>query len=97
MERLEENQQIPLKYSYSHGDLANGEFPINPNGALLDTAAVCDESGRIMGMMPHPERAIFFTQSDLWTLEKEMRLRSGKELAEVGDGLAIFKNAVGWF
>ena len=94
--RLEENDQIVFKYSKGT-DLAGGEFPFNPNGSMLDIAGICNESGRVFGMMPHPERNIFFSQQDDWTLQKELLKRSGKALPEEGPGLKVFKNAVEFF
>ena len=65
----------------------------NPNGAMRDVAGVCDETGRVFGLMPHPERHIDKTQHPRWT-----RMQTEPEFAtRVGDGLAIFKNAVEFF
>lgn len=65
----------------------------NPNGAMRDVAGVCDETGRVFGLMPHPERHIDKTQHPRWT-----RMQADPEFAtKVGDGLAIFKNAVEFF
>ena len=72
-------------------------LPANPNGALENIAAITDESGRIMGMMPHPERAIFFTQLPHWPLLKEEHLRENKKLPHFAPGLQVFKNAVEYF
>jgi phosphoribosylformylglycinamidine synthase len=69
----------------------------NPNGSLADVAAVTANKGRILGMMPHPERAIFFTQLPHWTLIKERLIRAGKKLPKFGPGLQIFKNSVNYF
>ena len=83
---------------YAKGDAhAKGEFPYNPNGAMRDIAAICDPTGRIMGMMPHPERNILFTQRDDFTLRKEEILRSGGTLPGESEGILIFKNAVKYF
>lgn len=65
------------------------DFPINPNGAMGNVAGVCDASGRVFGMMPHPERFIDPTQHPYWT-----RL---DEPAAEGQGMAIFRNAVNYF
>jgi len=73
------------------------EFPYNPNGSMNDIAAICSPNGRIMGMMPHPERGMFFTQRDDWTLLKEIYLRDGADIPVYSDGIKIFKNAVGYF
>ncbi len=64
-------------------------FPDNPNGSQADVAGVCDTTGRVCGLMPHPERHIDPTQHPHWT-----RL---KELPPEGDGLAVFRNAVRYF
>ncbi|MCX6741668.1 MAG: phosphoribosylformylglycinamidine synthase subunit PurQ [Candidatus Pacearchaeota archaeon] len=48
-------------------------------------------------MMPHPERAVMFTQLPYWTLLKEQLRREGKPIPEYGDGLKIFQNAVAYF
>ncbi len=64
-------------------------FPDNPNGADANVAGVCDASGRVFGLMPHPERHIDPTQHPYWTRRSEQ--------PEQGDGLAMFKNAVDWF
>lgn len=64
-------------------------FPINPNGAMGNVAGVCDASGRVFGMMPHPERYIDPTQHPYWT-----RLENP---SHEGQGMAIFRNAVNYF
>lgn len=96
-ECIETNGQIVMRYSLPDGSPANGTFPFNPNGAVGDIAAICDRSGRIMGMMPHPERNIFFTQRDDWTHLKEKFRREGTQVPDEGDGMIIFKNAVRYF
>ncbi|MDP4039258.1 MAG: phosphoribosylformylglycinamidine synthase subunit PurQ [Candidatus Pacearchaeota archaeon] len=83
---------------YVNGDICQAELlPANPNGSLEDIAAISDESGRIFGLMPHPERAIEFTQHPHWTLLKEQYRRSGKEVPSEGQGIQIFKNGVNYF
>jgi phosphoribosylformylglycinamidine synthase I len=64
-------------------------YPDNPNGATNDIAGICDETGRVCGLMPHPERHLDPLQHPRWT-----RL---KELPREGDGFAVFKNAVAFF
>lgn len=59
-------------------------YPYNPNGSVGGVAGICDESGRIFGLMPHPEAYNHFTNHPFWTRN------GGKE----GEGLKIFKNAV---
>ncbi len=83
-----------LAIRYANGDAGAVEsdvlpFPINPNGADANTAGICDITGRVFGLMPHPERHIDATQHPFWTRRTEQ--------PEFGDGFAMFKNAVEWF
>jgi phosphoribosylformylglycinamidine synthase len=70
-----------------HGTLNPVPYPSCPNGAQLAVAGLCDETGRVFGLMPHPERHIDPTQHPRWTREQPKR----------GDGLALFENAVRFF
>ncbi len=74
----------PLYYTDPNGNKAAG-YPHNPNGSMNNIAGVCDPTGRIFALMPHPERHIRFTQHPQWTRRKPK---------EFGDGFAIFQNAV---
>ena len=96
IDRLVKNDQIVFRYA-KEGSPAEGEFPFNPNGSMNDIAGICDETGRILGMMPHPERNIFFTQQDNWALQKELLKREGKTLPKESAGMQIFRNAVNYF
>ncbi|WP_333023072.1 phosphoribosylformylglycinamidine synthase subunit PurQ [Wolbachia endosymbiont of Pentidionis agamae] len=69
----------------------------NPSGSIYDIAALSDKSGKVLAIMPHPERAIFFTQKDDWPLTKEKYKRSGMPLPKYGDGMLIFENALRYF
>ncbi len=73
-----------LFYTDEAGDARAG-YPHNPNGSMNNIAGICDASGRIFALMPHPERHIRFTQHPQWTRKKPR---------ETGDGFAIFQNAV---
>lgn len=87
--------QIVLKYATPEGEVAGGKFPENPNGSLLDIAGICDATGRVLGLMPHPEAHITSTQHPTWTLDKETWRRRGEPYPEQeGPGLVFFKNAV---
>jgi phosphoribosylformylglycinamidine synthase subunit PurQ / glutaminase len=97
LNKIEKNSLVTMRYAKPDGSLAGGEFPYNPNGSINDIAAICDKSGRIMGMMPHPERNITFTQRNDWTYLKEKAKREGDPLPEESEGLAIFRNAVKYF
>ncbi|HDP25010.1 MAG TPA: phosphoribosylformylglycinamidine synthase subunit PurQ [Deltaproteobacteria bacterium] len=62
------------------------DYPSNPNGSVSSIAGICDASGRVFGLMPHPEAFIHATNHPTWTRMKRMSSR--------GDGVAIFENAV---
>ncbi len=72
-------------------------LPANPNGSLENIAGITDETGRIFGLMPHPERAVSFTQLPNWTFLREKLLRQGKEVPNEASGIMIFKNGVDYF
>ncbi len=82
--QLESSNQVVLKYADSN-DQPTNTYPANPNGSVGALAGLCDPSGRIFGLMPHPERHIDAIQHPRWTR---------KGLDREGDGLRIFKNAV---
>lgn len=85
LERMRANGQIALRYAKRRGGPAKGSYPENPNGSDDDIAAVCDASGRVFGLMPHPEAFLDRTNHPRWTRES---------LPEDGAGLRIFQNAV---
>jgi len=62
---LRDGDQVALRYVDQTG--APGPYPINPNGSVDDVAGLCDPSGRVMGLMPHPERFVDVTQHPRWT------------------------------
>ena len=84
LDELERNGQIVLRYVDAAG-LPAQTHPANPNGSLGAVAGICDATGRIFGLMPHPERHIDGLQHPRWT-------RQG--VAPEGDGLRLFRNAV---
>lgn len=73
------------------------DLPANPNGALENTAGITGYGGRVLGLMPHPERAVRFTQLPHWTYLREEYVRDGVELPQEGPGLQLFRNAVAYF
>lgn len=80
--RLIRQNQIAAQYTDEKGNLAG--YPWNPNGAELNIAGICDETGRILGFMPHPEGFLFPQNHPRWTREKIIE----------GQGLQVFQNAV---
>jgi phosphoribosylformylglycinamidine synthase I len=77
---------VALTYVNQDGTPAGGKFPANPNGSIDDIAGVCDASGLVFGLMPHPERFVSPLQHPAWTREPK--------LAAEGTGLRVFRNAV---
>lgn len=93
---LKKNKQIALRYT--RGEICEYlDLPANPNGSLEDIAGITDQTGKILGLMPHPERGMFFLQRPDSQYQKETFLRSGNNIPEFSDGLQIFKNAVQYF
>jgi len=92
--QLDAAGQLPLRYLPLDGQSAADQqdapvpYPANPNGSQANVAGVCDATGRVLGLMPHPERHVDPTHHPRWTRG---------EAAEEGDGMAIFRNAVDYF
>ena len=93
---LKQNNQIALRYT-KNGTPANGEFPFNPNGSIDDIAGLTDPSGRVLVMMPHPERGMFTWQRDDYASLKDTAHRKGHPLPDPSDGLQLFQNAATYF
>ncbi len=83
LDALESEGQVVFKYVDADGNDAG--YPWDPNGSDRHIAGICDSTGRIFGLMPHPERYLSKYSHPRWTRE---------ELPEEGDGLAVFRNAV---
>ena len=83
--RLRDNGQVAVRYVRRDGAPARGEFPSNPNGSSDDIAGICDPTGRVFGLMPHPEAFVDGTNHPCWP-----RLDHQGE----GAGLQVFRNAV---
>lgn len=77
-----------IVFEYVNQDGSEPGYPANPNGSMLNIAGITDKSGRILGLMPHPERYISYLQHPQHTRQK---------FNSIGDGLYIFKNAVDYF
>ena len=87
LDAVRSNGQVVFRYVNAAGEAAQ-EYPVNPNGSADDIAGICDTTGRVLGLMPHPERHVLPTQHPRWT-------RDG--LAGEGDGMRMFRNAVNYF
>jgi phosphoribosylformylglycinamidine synthase I len=82
---LEARQGIVVRYTDIDGQL--GGYPWNPNGSVGNIAGICDVTGRVFGLMPHPEAYQHFTNHPRWTREPVPR---------EGMGVQIFRNAVSY-
>lgn len=74
-------------FEYVNAAGKRAPYPYCPNGSVENIAGLCDPTGRIFGLMPHPERHITACQHPGWTRNKKKT---------VGDGFAIFKNGVNY-
>ena len=89
------NNQVVLQYTRDDGEVAEGEFPFNPNGSLKDIAGICDATGRVFGLMPHPEGYNHWSNHPDWMRRKEMLKRRGESLPTgLTPGIQVFKNGV---
>ncbi len=89
-----------IAFTYTKGEMCEYQnLKANPNGAMHDIAGVLGYNGRVLGLMPHPERAMFFHHLPNWQLTKEVESRKKKPATrnEAGPGLLLFKNAVNYF
>ncbi|HSO13046.1 MAG TPA: phosphoribosylformylglycinamidine synthase I [Anaerolineales bacterium] len=80
---LVSQDQVALTYIYADGTPANGDYPANPNGSVLDIAGICNPRGNVLGLMPHPENHIHPYQHPQWTRD-----------VKGNSGLALFENGV---
>lgn len=93
---LSKASNIALRYV--KGEISKHfDLPVNPNGSLQNIAGITGYNGRVLGLMPHPERAVRFTQLPHWTWLKEEYVRNNKPIPTEGPGLQIFRNAVNYF
>ncbi len=87
LRRLRDGRQIAIGYAPTQAGMAcTGIAGGNPNGSVGDVAGICDPSGLVLGLMPHPERYTQATQHPMWT--------SGAGIEQVPPGLRLFQNAV---
>ncbi len=90
---LRRGGNLVLRYCGQNGAAGREQgllpFPINPNGSLDNVAGICDDSGRVFGLMPHPERHLDYTHHPQWTRRTTQ--------PPAGDGLAVFRNAISYF
>ena len=92
---LQAGRQVVFQYADENAYPAEGVFPLNPNGSVQDIAGICDPTGRVFGLMPHPEAYNHVTNHPDWTRHKQMHKRLNTPFA-AGDtpGIQLFCNGV---
>jgi phosphoribosylformylglycinamidine synthase I len=92
------NASNSVALRYVKGEIAEHfDMAYNPNGSIEDIAGITGYNGRVLGLMPHPERAIFFRQLPHWTYLRESYVRAELPVPHEGPGLQLFRNAVHYF
>jgi phosphoribosylformylglycinamidine synthase I len=95
-QKMQKNKQIA--FMYKKGEICKFQsLEKNPNGSQYDIAGVLAYNGRVLGLMPHPERGMFAHQSPIWSLDKARINQIGKKRTDEGAGLQIFKNGIKYF
>lgn len=95
LDRLVSGHQIVCRYALPDGASAAGAFPANPNGSMLDIAGICDPTGRVFGLMPHPEAFNHFTNHPHWTrINQQIRRGLADPSTRPVTGIRMFENAV---
>lgn len=95
--RLESEGMVAFRYVRDDLSPAGGEYPYNPNGALADIAGITSADGKVLGLMPHPERAMEFVNLYDWPAQKERLKREGKPLPIESMNMRFFHNIVAYF
>ena len=93
IDRLTADDLVVMRYATRSGDAAGGRFPHNPNGSVRDIAGICDPTGRVFGLMPHPEAYHHPTNHPDWTRQGARGGGDGGRTAMIL-GTRLFENAV---
>jgi len=97
LQRIKRQRQVAFTYCREDLSPAGGEYPYNPNGSVEDIAGITSADGKVLGMMPHPERAMEFTNLYDWPLVKEQLRRSGERPDPESLNMRIFHNIADYF
>ena len=89
LQQLEDGGYVAVRYADPVSGEQTSEFPLNPNGSANNIAGICDKSGRVFGLMPHPEAYLSPFNHPHWTHQK-----INGTLPSKGLGLKMFRNAV---
>lgn len=97
LRRLEKEDMVAFRYVREDMSPAAGEYPWNPNGSVNDIAGITSADGKVLGLMPHPERAMEFVNLYDWPLRKERLKREGKSVPTDSVNMEFFRNIVDYF
>ena len=97
LQRLKKQKQIAFTYCREDMSAADGEYPFNPNGSVDDIAGITSADGKVLGLMPHPERAMEFTNLYDWPLRKERMKRERVPIPHESLNMQLFRNIVDSF
>lgn len=86
LKQLVDEDMLVFRYCTKDGETADGRYPANPNGSFYDIAGICNREGNIFGLMPHPERAMYWWQQPDWTRQQQT--------LQYGDGKLIFQSII---
>lgn len=89
LERMEQDNQIVMRYIHPETAEPTMEYPYNPNGASMSIAGICDPTGQVFGMMPHREAALSIYNLPDWT-----RLKAKDKLPKEGPGVQFSRNGI---
>jgi phosphoribosylformylglycinamidine synthase len=97
LQRLKRQKMIAFTYCREDLSPAAGEYPYNPNGSVEDIAGITSADGKVLGMMPHPERAMEFVNLYDWPLVKEQMRRKAMPVPAESMNMQIFRNIADYF
>ena len=97
LQRLKRQKMIAFTYCQEDLRPADGEYPFNPNGSVEDIAGITSADGKVLGLMPHPERAMEFVNLYDWPLRKERMKREGVAVPAESLNMQFFRNVVEYF
>jgi phosphoribosylformylglycinamidine synthase subunit PurQ / glutaminase len=97
LQHLQRQNMIAFRYCREDLNPANGEYPYNPNGSVGDIAGITSADGKILALMPHPERAMEFVDLYDWPLRKALMKRQNMPVPKESVNMKFFENIVDYF
>jgi phosphoribosylformylglycinamidine synthase len=97
LKHLERENMIAFRYCRDDETPAEGEYPFNPNGSIADIAGITSTDGKVLGLMPHPERAMEFVNLYNWPYQREQLKREGRPLPTESVNMRFLRNIVDYF